>query len=228
MLRAIRAGEVDAIVVNGGAAPAVYTLKSASDPYRQLIEQMSEGALTLSTEGVILYCNAAFARMIQRPREGLVGGLLSELIVPQMEQSQLTEFFDRTARGGQEIEFRADSGETSQAYVSSTFLRVDNEALHCLVVTDLTRQELRILHQAIVGSSPDAVLLIEGRRSDRKLERGGCGPFRLHRSRGDRQQRLHAFSSRTATASQRTTKACVARRNCARRLQLRRKKRQRS
>jgi PAS domain-containing protein len=60
MLRAIRAGEVDAIVVNGGAAPAaVYTLKSASDPYRQLIEQMSEGALTLSTEGVILYCNAA-------------------------------------------------------------------------------------------------------------------------------------------------------------------------
>ena len=89
MLRAVRAGEIDAIVVNGGAASAIYTLKSASDPYRQLIEQMSEGALTLSTEGVILYCNAAFARMIRRPRERLVGGLLSELIVPRMEQSRL-------------------------------------------------------------------------------------------------------------------------------------------
>jgi PAS domain-containing protein len=72
MLRAIRAGEVDAIVVNGGAAPAaVYTLKNASDPYRQLIEQMSEGALTLSTEGVILYCNAAFSK----EREVRIGAL---------------------------------------------------------------------------------------------------------------------------------------------------------
>ncbi len=157
MLRAVRAGEIDAIVVNGGAASAIYTLKSASDPYRQLIEQMSEGALTLSTEGVILYCNAAFARMIRRPRERLVGGLLSELIVPRMEQSRLAEFIDRTAHGGREIEFRADNGETTQAYVSSTFLTVDNEPLHCLVVTDLSRQELRILHQAIVGSSADAI-----------------------------------------------------------------------
>ena len=78
MLRAIGAGEVDAIVVNRGAAPAVYTLKNASGPYRQLIEQMSEGALTLSTRGVILYCNAAFARMLQRPRERVIGGFFRE------------------------------------------------------------------------------------------------------------------------------------------------------
>ena len=59
MLRAIRAGEVDAIVVNGGGIPQVYTLKSASDTYRTIVEQMSEGALTVSSEGVILYGNAA-------------------------------------------------------------------------------------------------------------------------------------------------------------------------
>ena len=114
MLRAIRAGEIDAIVVKGGAAPAVYTLKSAADPYRHLVEQMSEGALTLSSTGVILYCNAAFARMIERPRERLVGSLLSELIVRRIDQAQLTEFLDRTARGGQEIEFRAAVGNRAR------------------------------------------------------------------------------------------------------------------
>jgi PAS domain S-box-containing protein len=161
MLRAIRGGEIDAIVVQGEANPAVYTLKGAADPYRLLVEQMSEGALTVASTGVILYCNAAFARMIGRPRERLVGTLLSELIVPQVDKSRLADFFERTARGGQEAEFRADSGEVRHAYVSSTFLKVDDEPLQCIVVTDLTRQELRILHEAIVGSSPDAICALK-------------------------------------------------------------------
>ena len=36
-------------------------------------------------------------------------------------------------------------------------MTVDQEALHCLVVTDLTRQEPRLVHEAIVDSSPDAI-----------------------------------------------------------------------
>ncbi len=161
MLRAIRAGEVDAIVVNGGAAPAaVYTLKSASDPYRQLIEQMSEGALTLSTEGVILYCNAAFARMLQRPRERVIGGFIAEHFAERTANSRASELLARSARGGYEIQLRTADGEVVHTLVSSTRLTVDGEALHCLVVTDLTRQELRLVHQAIVGSSPDAIFSI--------------------------------------------------------------------
>ena len=60
-LRAIRTGEIDAVVVQGDTGPVVYTLKSADTPYRLLVEQMREGALTVSAEGVILYANAAFA-----------------------------------------------------------------------------------------------------------------------------------------------------------------------
>ena len=161
MLRAIRAGEVDAIVVNGGAAPAsVYTLKSASDPYRQLIEQMSEGALTLSTEGVILYCNAAFARMLQRPRERVIGGLIAEHFAGRATSPRASELLARTAHGGYEIQLRTAGGEVVHTLVSSTRLTVDGEALHCLVVTDITRQELRLVHEAIVGSSPDAIFSI--------------------------------------------------------------------
>ena len=160
MLRAICAGEVDAIVVNGGAAPAVYTLKSASDPYRQLIEQMSEGALTLSTEGVILYCNAAFARMLQRPRERVIGGHIAEHFAEQTADPGVSELLARTVHGGYEIQLRTAGGEVVHTLVSSTRLMVDREALHCLVVTDLSRQELRLVHEAIVGSSPDAIFSI--------------------------------------------------------------------
>ena len=54
-LRAIRAGEVDAIIVDSADTPVVYTLKNADNPYRLLVEQMREGALTVSGDGVILY-----------------------------------------------------------------------------------------------------------------------------------------------------------------------------
>ncbi|NIO00054.1 MAG: hybrid sensor histidine kinase/response regulator, partial [Anaerolineae bacterium] len=56
-LRAIRSGEVDAVIVSGPQGEQVYTLKGADHTYRLLIEQMKEGAATLAAEGTILYCN---------------------------------------------------------------------------------------------------------------------------------------------------------------------------
>ena len=91
LLRAIRAGEVDAIVVNGAANPAVYTLKGAADPYRLLVEGMSQGALTLSSTGLILYCNSAFAEMIRRPRARLIGAFLSEFFPTPPNREQISD-----------------------------------------------------------------------------------------------------------------------------------------
>jgi hypothetical protein len=62
-LQAIRHSEVDALVVSGPAGPQVYTLQSADHPYRILVQEMQEGALTLASTGLILYANLAFARM---------------------------------------------------------------------------------------------------------------------------------------------------------------------
>ena len=64
-LQAIRHGEVDALVVSGPAGPQVYTLQSADHPYRILVQEMQEGALTLTSTGLILYANLAFARMMR-------------------------------------------------------------------------------------------------------------------------------------------------------------------
>ena len=160
LLRAIRAGEVDAIVVNGEASPAVYTLKGAADPYRLLVEGMSQGALTLSSTGLILYCNSAFAEMIGRPRARLIGALLAEFFPTPPSPGQMSEFLGRTVKG-EEIQLRTSDGEILNAFVSSSVLTVDGESVHCLVATNLSRQELRLHYEAIIHSSPDAIYTLQ-------------------------------------------------------------------
>ena len=41
--------------------------------------------------------------------------------------------------------------------MSSTPLTIDDTKVHCVIVTDLTRQELRRRHEAIINSSADAI-----------------------------------------------------------------------
>lgn len=79
-LIAIRNGEVDAIMVSGNNGEQVYSISSAETPYRTFIEEMSEGAVTLTKEGVILYCNPKFAEIVQTPYEKVIGSTLRGFI----------------------------------------------------------------------------------------------------------------------------------------------------
>ena len=47
-LRALRSGEVDAVVASGPDGDRVYTLKGADEAYRVMVQNMAEGALTLT------------------------------------------------------------------------------------------------------------------------------------------------------------------------------------
>ena len=44
-LRALRNGEVDAIIAEGPEGDRVYTLKGADEAYRVVVEEMGEGAM---------------------------------------------------------------------------------------------------------------------------------------------------------------------------------------
>src|SRR5262245_46627482 len=78
-LRAIRAGEVDAVVV-GAAHEQVFTLETADKPYRLLVEQMPQGAATLTVDGAILYCNQRFADLLRQPLQAVLGKLMHDFI----------------------------------------------------------------------------------------------------------------------------------------------------
>src|SRR5712692_8073890 len=79
-LRAIRSGEVDAVVVAGKTGPQVFTLQGAEHAYRVLIESMNEGALTLTVDKTILYANECFARMVECPLEQVIGSSFRRLL----------------------------------------------------------------------------------------------------------------------------------------------------
>ena len=57
VIRAIRTGAVDAFVVAEPHGDRIYTLESADRPYRLLIEEMQQGAVTLNGAGAIAYLN---------------------------------------------------------------------------------------------------------------------------------------------------------------------------
>lgn len=64
-LRAIRHGEVDALVLGAVAGQErVFTLASADRPYRNFVENMSDGAATVSADGIVLYANQALAALL--------------------------------------------------------------------------------------------------------------------------------------------------------------------
>ena len=79
-LRAIRGGEVDALVVSTSEGDRVFTLTGADEPYRIMLEQMSEGAASVSSDGVVLYANRRLAEMLAMPLSALVGSPIERLV----------------------------------------------------------------------------------------------------------------------------------------------------
>src|SRR4030043_865396 len=79
-LIAIRSGEADAIMVSGAKGDQVYSINSAETPYRTFIEEMNEGAITLSKEGIILYCNQRFAELVHEPIECVIGSYFNRFV----------------------------------------------------------------------------------------------------------------------------------------------------
>jgi PAS domain S-box-containing protein len=79
-LRAIRMGEVDAVLVSGAQGDQVFTLQGAEHPYRLLVESIEEGAATLSDDGTVLYSNRSFAAFFGAPLEKFIGAPLQNFV----------------------------------------------------------------------------------------------------------------------------------------------------
>lgn len=79
-LRAITSGEVDALVVSGPQGDQLFTLKDANRSYRYLVEQMSEGACTLNTQGIVLFANSYLVHLLGISPEEVLGQPLSRWV----------------------------------------------------------------------------------------------------------------------------------------------------
>ncbi len=136
-LSAIRSGEVDAIVVSGTKGEQVYSISSAETPYRTFIEEMNEGAITLSKEGIIIYCNQRFAELVDEPIERVIGSYFKRFIVSD-EKSRFDKMFARQTYNKNKI--------LIVSLINSLYLKLSFQLLpaylkgdYCiLVATDIT------------------------------------------------------------------------------------------
>ncbi|MDI1432951.1 hybrid sensor histidine kinase/response regulator [Polyangium sorediatum] len=97
-LAAIRAGEVDALVVAADGTPQVFVLKGADHAHRTLLESLNEGAMTITGDGTILFANRKLAEMLERPLGKVLGASLSGFVVP--EQAEALSTLLAQAKGG--------------------------------------------------------------------------------------------------------------------------------
>ena len=140
MLKAIRMGEVDALVINGPAGEQVYTLKGADHVYRIIVEEMSEAAITLSTDGTILYCNSRFADLVKKPLEEIMGASF-EAFVAEEHEAAFRALLREQGKARAEIALRAGNGAGIPVYISSSRVMIDSCEAVCLIATDLTEQK---------------------------------------------------------------------------------------
>ncbi len=148
-LRAIRSGEVDAIVVNGPGGEKVFTLQGADHTYRVFVERMNEGAAVLSADHTVLHCNRRFARFLGTRLQSVIGSSMQDLVWPDDRvtlDALLQCAAQRSCRG--EIRLQSRKGPPLPVHLSLNPLRLDGTRAVCLIASDLSEtkraeQELR-------------------------------------------------------------------------------------
>ncbi|MFZ3208110.1 MAG: sigma 54-interacting transcriptional regulator [Geobacteraceae bacterium] len=171
-LRAIRGGEVDGLVVSAAEGDQIFTLTGADHPYRVMVETMNEGAVTLASDGTILYCNQRFADIVQGALERVLGYAIHQYFSPK-DLPLFEALLDRGLKGNSKMELalQTGGGNSTPVLLSVSPLQpTDMLGAVCMVVADLTEQkrneEMRIEEEAM-QKAHDA---LEQRVEDRTVE----------------------------------------------------------
>jgi diguanylate cyclase (GGDEF)-like protein/PAS domain S-box-containing protein len=141
-LRAIRDGEVDALVVGDGGLSdrQVFTLATADRLYRMFVENMRDGVATVSESGIVLYANRRLAELLALPLAQILGSAIASFI-PDRDPAELREIGERAgAEGTIETDLLTSGGERIPVRVNTSTLDVDSAVVLCLTFADLTHQ----------------------------------------------------------------------------------------
>jgi len=158
-LAAIREGHVEALVVSTAEGPKVYALEGADHRYRRLVETMSEGAALVSANGVIVYSNAAFARMVDAGLEAVIGRAMQDFVT-EAQRAMLLELLERarTQPVSGELLLLTRTGQEIPAYLSITHNAPGESDGASVIVTNLTEQKK---NEQIVASERLANTILE-------------------------------------------------------------------
>jgi PAS domain S-box-containing protein len=140
-LRAIRDGEVDALVVDSPDGEVIYTLTSADYPYRLMIDEMNQGALSVSPDSIILYSNRNFGGMLGLNSTRVSGTQFGDYVVPRMRDQLGKDLLEARSQAiRRDYLLKHHTGREVPALISFAKLQPQTNTIS-IVVTDLTTQK---------------------------------------------------------------------------------------
>lgn len=145
-LQAIQTGEVDALVMNPEEGGRIFTLQGADHIYQLLVEQMGEGAATISDEGLILYCNQKLSELLNYPLKNLIGSSLESFISKKDQKAfvLLLEKIRKKENLTLELSLIKPENQTeTPVKLSITKLEIDNISLNSVIITDITESKVK-------------------------------------------------------------------------------------
>lgn len=137
---AIKSGSVDAFAIRKNGKPEVFALQSLDYAYRILIEKSSEGALNLTRDGLIVYCNGYFSELIGIPNEKVTGSYIFDYISGEFRE-KFREYFLLALQGSSKAEISLSvNNKNIPVYISLTSLQPQLPTVG-MIVTDLSEKK---------------------------------------------------------------------------------------
>ena len=142
VIESIKKGNIDAVYSPDSEFAKVLVAKTADHAYRKFIENMSEGVVTIHSDGIIVYSNSTFAAMINKPLEKVLGSDIRNFI--PSEYTEIFElFFTENSGNNSKVELSLINSKRERTHFSVSLNKLqlqDFEAIN-LVWTDVTFQK---------------------------------------------------------------------------------------
>ncbi len=139
-IEAIRRGGVDAVVVTTADGDRVYTLQTADQTYRHIVEQMQQGAAVLADDGFVVYANPQLESLAEGGRS--VVGRSFPTLFPLEEGVAVRAALREACARPCTLETRlvGRGGRRVPVYLSASPLLTEGASV-CVMVTDLTERD---------------------------------------------------------------------------------------
>jgi PAS domain S-box-containing protein len=137
VLHAIRSGTADAFVDQTGG---VFHLPGSEKPYVTFFDEMSEGGVTLDSNGEILHCNPRFAAMTGKAIDALRGESFVACVAPE-NRIRVEELLANKSTSSCEALLDSPCGPLL-VRLSLKTVTTALQQFRCLVVTDLSERAM--------------------------------------------------------------------------------------
>ncbi len=182
-VQAIHQGDIDAVaVMRALEGPQVILLHGAEEPYRVLVERMSDGALTAGPDGVILYVNDRLCEQTGYPAVALVGRHVDSLFqgdAPRLVP-EVTAEANLLRNGDDAMPVAVWSRPISIAHTTATLVRLTDLSVHrraeqIAAAERFARSVLEQATEAVVVLAPDGHITHASWRAEQLAEKPPVG-----------------------------------------------------